>query len=271
MVRYILYPSGLGQKAYGLNQTPFILKSLISGNSIKQTQDNIIKYNGSLKHNIRKLYETTRTTDKLNINIGGDHSMSIATVASSLNTFKDLKVIWFDAHPDINTIDSSKTKNMHGTPLSFLTGLDYDNDFKFISNKLKFDNLLYVGLRELDHFEEEVIKTYNINTISCEDINTNTESSIEKINDFIGNSPTHVSFDVDCLDPSIINCTGTKVKDGMLLEPTKQVLDNILDTNVVSIDITELNLTLGTRHDKETSLNNTIYLFDRYFDAEKLN
>ena len=160
---------------------------------------------------------------------------------------------------------------MHGTPLSFLTGLDYDNDFKFISNKLKFDNLLYVGLRELDHFEEEVIKTYNINTISCEDINTNTESSIEKINDFIGNSPTHVSFDVDCLDPSIINCTGTKVKDGMLLEPTKQVLDNILDTNVVSIDITELNLTLGTRHDKETSLNNTIYLFDRYFDAEKLN
>ena len=58
--------------------------------------------------------------------------MSIATVASSLNKYDNLKVIWFDAHADLNTYSSSQSKSYHGMPLSFLTGLDNDHRFNFI-------------------------------------------------------------------------------------------------------------------------------------------
>ena len=50
--------------------------------------------------------------------------MSIATVAHSLNKNKNTKVVWIDAHADINTYEKSVTKNFHGMPLSFLSGLD---------------------------------------------------------------------------------------------------------------------------------------------------
>ena len=48
------------------------------------------------------------------LNIGGDHSISIGTVLSSINKNQDTGVFWIDAHPDINTLDSSLTKRTHG-------------------------------------------------------------------------------------------------------------------------------------------------------------
>ena len=68
------------------------------------------------------------------INIGGDHSMSIATIASTLNKYPNTKVIYFDAHADLNTYKSSKSKHYHGMPLSFITGIDHHKKFSFIKN-----------------------------------------------------------------------------------------------------------------------------------------
>ena len=76
--------------------------------------------------------------------------MAISTVDSSLNKYKDLKVIWIDAHPDINSFKSSKTKNFHGMPLSFLTGMDYNPKFNFIKNILPIKNILYIGIRKIN-------------------------------------------------------------------------------------------------------------------------
>ena len=93
------------------------------------------------------------------INIGGDHSMAIATVADSLNRVPPgkLKVIWFDAHPDINTYKSSISKNYHGMPLGYLTGLCKSHYFPFITNYLNFENLLYIGIRDIDEYEKKII------------------------------------------------------------------------------------------------------------------
>ena len=66
--------------------------------------------------------------------------MSLATVADSLNRTEEdqLKVLWFDAHPDINTYQSSPSKNFHGMPLSYLTGLDENDrsEVKILTNKI---------------------------------------------------------------------------------------------------------------------------------------
>ena len=75
--------------------------------------------------------------------------MSIATVADTLNRNPNAKVIWIDAHADINTPDSSISKNLHGMPLAFLTGLTSPKEllnYTFIKNQLRFNNLLYIFL-----------------------------------------------------------------------------------------------------------------------------
>lgn len=267
----ILFPHKLGQLKNGIQNTPLYFKKIFYDKSHlvkcnnKHTNYSIKYFN--IVRNLRKLYHSNILFDKNKINIGGDHSMSIATVADSLNRTKEgeLKVLWFDAHADINTIRSSRTKNFHGMPLSYLTGITYNRDFSFIINNLHFDNLMYIGIRKLDRFEKKIIKKYNIKYISCDEINNHTDKSIEKILNFIDENPVHISFDVDCLDPKIMPCTGTTVSNGLKLESTKKILDSIENTNIINMDITELNLELGSNHDREISIKNLFYLFNKYF------
>jgi arginase len=197
--------------------------------------------------------------------------MSIATVADSLNRTKDgeLKVLWFDAHPDINTYKSSPSKNFHGMPLSYLTGLDNNDDFSFIINKLPIQNIMYIGIRDINKYEQKIINKHDMWYLTSDEINDDHKYSYDLIKSFIGNDPFHLSFDVDCLDPSIISSTGTPVKNGLELEQTKYIIDKLLDKpNLINMDITELNLDIGTEYQQLSSLDNFLYLFDKEFEEK---
>lgn len=184
------------------------------------------------------------TNNKININIGGDHSMGIGSVASSLNKYgSNIKVIWIDAHADINTRASSPSGNVHGMPLAFLTGLDKSNDYNFIDNLLSFNNLCYIGIRDLDVGEIDVVKKHNIKTILSENFNKNIEMVINDVINWIGDSQVHISIDVDSLDPKYIQYTGTRVSGGLeLIELIKFIKNICLKTNIINMDISELNL-----------------------------
>lgn len=201
------------------------------------------------------------------INIGGDHSMSIATIADTMNTHPDAKVIYFDAHADINTYKSSNSKHYHGMPLSFVTGIDSDKRFYFIKNKLKLENLLYIGGRCWDIFERDLIYKHNIKHIDPSELNNDFENTMNKILTFAGNSPIHLSFDVDCMDKSLVPSTGTAVKGGIKMDAGKKVLDGLRkNTDIVNVDITELNMDLGSHADVLKSGKNTVELFKGYLN-----
>ena len=187
--------------------------------------------------------------------------MAIATVSSTLKKYNDAKVIWIDAHPDINTFESSETKNYHGMPLAYLTGLQSDKQCDYIKSKLKFKNILYIGIRDIDHFEKSIIQDKGINVITMDDIQSNMSDTLETIRNFIGKSPIHVSFDVDVLDPSIMQGTGTPVKNGIKLEEAKTILDELYDYRVVNMDIAELNLDDFDEEVREKSLKTFVELF----------
>ena len=70
-----------------------------------------------------ELYQTCHKLNKPLL-LGGDHSVSSSSVLASLQKFKDLNVIWVDAHPDIHTYDSTESGNTHGTPLSICCGME---------------------------------------------------------------------------------------------------------------------------------------------------
>lgn len=266
-MRLINFPHLLGQKKIGVNKNGKYLKQVLNNNLIDIKCNNSVrnKYQNMI-NNLWNLYrENIFHKDK--INIGGDHSMSIATVADSLNRTppEELKVLWFDAHPDINTYRSSPTKNFHGMPLSFLTGLDENDDFSFIVNKLPIKNIMYIGIRDINRYEQKIINRYDMWNLTSQQVNNEPEYCHAVIKSFIGNNPFHLSFDVDCLDPYIIPCTGTPVENGLELKQTKYIIDKLLEyPNLINMDITELNLELGTEEQQLSSLNNFLYLFDKY-------
>jgi arginase len=258
----ILFPHSLGQTKLGVDKAPaFINKFINHKTHIVET----VKNTGNMFKNILNLYNVNAAVTGPRVNIGGDHSMAVATIAYTLNTYANAKVIYFDAHADLNTYKSSHSKHYHGMPLSFLTGIDYNKHFKFIKTKLAFSNLLYIGSRCFDIFEADEVYKHNILVLTPDDINKHFKESFNKILQFLGNSPTHISFDVDSIDPAYIPSTGTPVKNGLRLNNAKQILNKLSAMgNIVNMDITELNLELGSSLDKTKSGKNAVKLFNKF-------
>ena len=235
---FILFSNSLGQTRDGVELSPSYIAKHIKRKKTRTILSASVTNN--MFQNINSLYTTNSNIHGPRINIGGDHSMAIATIAHSLNNYEDLKVIYFDAHADINTLEKSESKHYHGMPLSFVTGLDHNNKFGFIKTKLKFENLMYIGTRCLDKFEVDELYKRNIKYLTPDDINNNYEESIRKIVNFVGSSPIHISFDVDAIDPEYIPSTGTPVKNGVNLQTAINTLDVLRGKQLVSMDIFQL-------------------------------
>ena len=184
-----------------------------------------------------KLYQTCHKLHRPLL-LGGDHSVSSSSVLASLQKYKDLNVIWVDAHPDIHTFDSTASGNTHGTPLSICTGMEQQHWASRMNlRKLAFNKLTYVGIRDIDDFEGETIKRENIRVLD-------TPSVIDYIKQLDG--PIHISFDVDALDPELVDSTGTKVPNGMEPEEVRAIIGMALQLNkLVSLDVVEFNKDLG--------------------------
>lgn len=196
--------------------------------------------------------------------LGGDHSMAIGTVSAMLEKYDDLFVIWIDAHADINTSETTLSNNIHGMPVAQLTDLEPKYKFDWIKKHLHFDNLLYIGIRDVDCGEIEFIKQHNIKTITVDDIKINGIEKITKmIKEIIVDKPLHISLDVDGIDPKYIPSTGTSVNDGLELDDIAYLISK-MGNNLKSLDIVELNPMIGTSDDIKKSIDNTVYLIEQY-------
>ncbi len=90
--------------------------------------------------------------------IGGTCAAEIAPVSYLNHIYDgDLAVIWFDAHGDLNTPQSSPSKHFHGMPLRALLGESEAEILKSSFSLIKPDQVVLAGTRDLDVAEKEFI------------------------------------------------------------------------------------------------------------------
>lgn len=276
----ILFPHKYGQKKEGVDLAPAAfakhIKTMATPNIISCSDDFFQNINKLYNQDLMHLQAVSKNNDLLSgklFNIGGDHSMAIASVAATLSVYPDAKILWIDAHPDLNTFEKSPSKNYHGMPLGIVSGLDKDVEkFPFLNENNRLDlskNLLYIGIREIDHFESDMIKNYNIPYITVKEFQNNVDDSIKKIINWVDGYPVHVSFDVDAIDPKEIPCTGTAVSEGLSTSDVKSIMDSLLQSKeyIVNIDIAELNIALCTEDEQNKSLCNVLSIFSDYMKS----
>jgi arginase len=199
-----------------------------------------------------KLHNNSLNKNVVPIVLGGDHSIGHETVGSSVQKFGDnLLVIWIDAHADINTLEASKSKNTHGTPLAGLIGLEPVRTQE-IKKLLKPENLAYYGIRDLDKFEIGILEKYKPNVIERNDF-----AQLSKLITKYDN--VHISFDVDALDTLYVDATGTTAENGIHPDEVVKCLQ-IVGDKLRALDIVEFNPTLGTLNKSLESIN---YIIDR--------
>ncbi len=104
--------------------------------------------------------------------LGGDHSIAIGTIAGVAKHYKRLGVIWFDAHGDLNTADTSPSGNIHGMPLAASLGIGHSDlvNISGFSPKVRPENVVVIGARDLDEGERTLIRQQGIQVFTMHDI-----------------------------------------------------------------------------------------------------
>lgn len=199
---------------------------------------------------------------RLVLTLGGDHSIAIGTIAGSAKAVRErlgreIAVIWVDAHCDINTPETSGSGNVHGMPLSFLTGLAKEDNPDYFGwlkdeNRISVKKLVYIGLRDVDPEEKRILRENGIRAFSMYDVDRHGIGRVmEMALAHIGtDTPIHLSFDVDALDPMWAPSTGTPVRGGLTLREGDFICESIHETgSLVAIDLVEVNPKLAPNTD----------------------
>ena len=187
--------------------------------------------------------------------LGGDHGLATGSISGMLKTYPDLKIIWIDAHGDCNTVETSPSGNYHGMPVAHLLGWIKEGEIKgfdWFTPSLKAENIVYIGLRDVDAQEKKLLKDHNIKCFSPYDIeikggiaNVMTETLAYLGADNGNKTPIHCSWDVDGCDPEFMSGTGTRARCGLTLRESHFILQRMFNTgNMVSLDMVEVNTLL---------------------------
>jgi arginase len=106
--------------------------------------------------------------------------------------------------------------NIHGMPVAFLLGLGSKVEpFSWVKPVLSPSRIVYIGLRDVDAGEKQILKEKGIKAFSMFHVDKYgigkvVEMALDHVNPE-RKFPIHLSFDVDALDPSVAPSTGTPV------------------------------------------------------------
>ncbi len=266
-IRIIGIPLDLGQTHRGVNMGPSAVRYAGLSHKLREL-GYIVNDMGNIQFPIREtlfekgkefilpalvdanqsIYEEAEKAIKENtlpIFLGGDHSIAIGTIGGVTSNGRK-GVIWVDAHGDFNTPETSKSGNVHGMPLATLLGKGYDNlvNLGREGAKINPEDVVLIGLRDIDAKEKEIIKSSGVNFYTMRDIDEFGISKVmhdclEKLSHI---NEIHVSLDMDGLDPIVCPGVGTPVNGGLTYREAHLAMEIIADSRKLSsVDIVEIN------------------------------
>jgi arginase len=183
--------------------------------------------------------------------LGGDHSVAMGTLAGLSRHFASrgerLGVIWFDAHADSNTPETSPTGNIHGMPLAVALGLG-DERLTGLAGQVPMvsgRHAAAIGLRDVDVAERANVRASGLHAYTMRDLDERgmravVLEAIERASD--GTAGIHVSFDLDAMDPDYAPGVGTPSPGGLSYREAHLAMELLADCGkVVSAEFVEVN------------------------------
>ena len=187
--------------------------------------------------------------------LGGDHSIAIGTLAGLADRYDNLGVIWYDAHADLNTAETSPSGNIHGMPLAVSIGLGHEAlvNIRDFAPKINPENVVIIGARSVDPGERELIKEKGIKVFSMHEIDKLGMSEVmaQTIQHFQDRKVdgVHLSLDLDGLDPLYTPGVGTPVAGGISYRESHLAMEMLYASNLItSAEFVEVNPILDEKN-----------------------
>lgn len=126
--------------------------------------------------------------------VGGDCGVAVPAVAHAAARHQGLTVVWFDAHADLHTAETSPSGAFSGMALRAIRG---DGP---LAAAVPVERIVLAGARAFEDAEVDAVEALGIRTVSCTDL-TDPAALVEAAG---GDGPVYVHVDLDVLDPAAI-------------------------------------------------------------------
>lgn len=225
-----------------------------------EASDNL-KYLSEISKTCQQLSDKVKSvldSGELPVVLGGDHSIAIGSLAGVSSHCREqnesLGLIWFDAHADMNTPESTPSGHIHGMPLAALLGFGAPEltGIGGFSPKLDPQLCAHVGARDLDPGERQLIRKLGMRFFTMREIDERGMSAC--MNDAIaiasrGTAGYAVTFDVDALDPNDAPGSGTLVRGGLTYREAHLAMEKIAEAGgMISLEVVEINAALDVNN-----------------------
>ncbi len=197
------------------------------------------------------IVEQTLADDCIPLVLGGDHSLAVGSIGGVASRFhkqgRRIGLLWLDAHGDMNTPEISPSGNIHGMPLAALVGQGAPELTELAGFRpiLEPRNVALVGIRDLDHREQRLIKQTGVHVFTMRDVDERgmreimSEALRFATDDTAG---VAVSLDMDFVDPGEAPGVGTPVRGGVTYREAHLAMEMIADSRaMVSLEVVEIN------------------------------
>lgn len=194
------------------------------------------------QENIERAASEKFEQDRKVASIGGDHSITYGLVKAASKKFKNLGLIYFDAH------------------------LDCEDDFSPPSHEdvvraivkdelIAPENILMIGVRKSWPKEEEFVRKHKIKVVKAGD-SEGALKELKKLNNRIDH--LYLSVDIDVFDPEIAPATVYKEKNGLNFEDFKKFITVLDFKRIIGVDLVEYSPSLDSNGKTGTLASNVI-------------
>jgi arginase len=221
------------------------VKTFYHGETICQVQDESIIKSRNLSDRRKNEYEIDRFNTTLYktvlekeragyfpIILGGDHSIAVASCLADAKVNGNIGLIWFDAHTDYNTFETTVTGNIHGLPLAAITGYKtHELRYFYDGQTINPAYTVVVGARSIDDWEKDNVKYSGITVFTTQDIKEKGAAAITEEAFKIAGAHTngvHVSYDLDLIDPEVAPGVSIPEIDGINEAEAMEINETII-------------------------------------------
>lgn len=146
-------------------------------------------------------------------------------------------VIWFDAHGDFNTPETSTSGILGGMPVAIMAGLAGPlwRGAAGLTAPIPTDRIVIAGVRMLDERERQLLQSTNVSVVSASEALSGSllpqaVNRLQRDCDVL-----YVHIDLDVLDPSLVPSSATPEPEGLSIPELIQSLEVVLATRKVGV------------------------------------
>jgi arginase len=155
-------------------------------------------------------------------------------------------VLWFDAHGDLNTPETSPSGNVHGMPLAAALGQagpGFESD-AWPLPAVEPSRVALIGVRSLDDGERSLLRELGAAVYTMSDLDRRgVDECVAEAIEHVDRAPfVHVSLDMDVVDPEVAPGVGTPVRGGLSYRESHLAMELVAESGLLdSLEIVEVN------------------------------